>query len=168
MNKNNDITSEEVESKSQRKRDMHALQALGKELVKLPPDKLATIELPETLRNAVIEARRIHQHGALKRQLQYIGKQMRDIDPNPIREQLATLSGHSQQAAMALHLIERWRDRLLEEGDLALEKLLQEQPHADRQYLRQLLRNAKKEVSENKPPKSTRLLFRYLRELMND
>ncbi len=156
--------SEEI-SKSQRKRDMHALQSLGQQLVELPKDQFEKITLAEGLHDAIMEARRIHQHGARKRQLQYIGKLMRGLDAEPIQEQLDTLLGHSKRAAQALHHLERWRDRLLEEGDGALADLLDEHPQADHQYLRQLMRNAQKESRADKPPKSTRLLFKYLREL---
>jgi ribosome-associated protein len=152
-------------SKSQMKREMLALQALGEELVKLPNDQFNKMELPDDLRNAILEARRIHQRGAHKRQLQYIGRLMRDIDAEPIQEQLDTLRGHSQRAAQELHHLERWRDRLLHEGDAALEELLQQYPDADRQNLRQLQRNAHKEALANKPPRAARAMFRYLREL---
>lgn len=155
----------ELKSKSQLKREMHALQELGETLVKFPAEQFEKISLPETLHDAIVEARHIHHHGAHKRQLQYIGKLMREVDAKPIQELVDTLQGHSRQAAQNLHQIEHWRDELLGEGDPALEKLLHQYPHADRQYLRQLLRNAKKETHENKPPKSARSLFRYLREL---
>lgn len=156
--------AEEV-SKSQRKRDMHALQELGQQLVELPKDLFEKITLEENLHDAIVAARNIRQHGARKRQLQYIGKIMRSIDAKPILEQLNTIRGHSNQATQALHNIERWRDRLLKEGDNALEELVKQHQQADRQYLRQLLRNAQKETLTNKPPKSVRALFRYLREL---
>ncbi len=158
--------SDEEKSKSQVKRDMHALQELGKELVNLPKEQFANIKLPEALYDAITEARHIHQHGALKRQLQYIGKRMRSENAEEIREQLDTLTGQSKQAVATLHHIERWRDRLLEDGDTALAELVAEFANADRQYLRQLVRNAKKEILGNKPPKSARALFKYLRELM--
>lgn len=152
-------------SKSQVKREMHALFDLGGELVKLPKEQFDKISLPDTLHDAIVEARRIHQHGAHKRQLQFIGKLMRNVDAEQIREQLDTLAGQSKQAASALHHLERWRDSLLNEGDAALERLLTEYPSADRQYLRQLIRNAQKEKQDNKPPKSARALFKYLRDL---
>jgi ribosome-associated protein len=155
-------------SKSQIKREMHALQDLGKELVNLPKEQFAKLELPEEIRDAIIEAHHIHQHGALKRQLQYIGKRLRDVNAQHIREQVETLAGQSKQAAATLHHIERWRDNLLAEGDSALELLVSEYAHADRQYLRQLIRNAKKEKKENKPPKSARALFKYLRDLIGE
>jgi ribosome-associated protein len=159
---------DEEKSKSQIKREMHALLALGTELVNLPKEQFAKIELPENVYDAILEARRIQQHGAHKRQLQYIGKLMRSVDAAHIREQIDTLEGHSKQAANALHHIERWRDRLLDEGDAALELLLEEYPLADRQYLRQSIRNAKKEILANKPPKTARGLFKYLRELLGE
>ena len=160
------LTEDDEKSKSQVKREMHELLALGAELVKLPNEQLAKIELSETLYDAVIEGKRITQHGAHKRHLQFIGKIMRNVDAEYIREQIDTLEGHSKQAAAALHHIERWRDDLLAEGDGALERLLTEFPSADRQYLRQLVRNAKKEMQGNKPPKSARALFKCLRDLM--
>ena len=159
-------SAEEI-SKSQRKRDMHALQELGQKLIDLPKDQFEKITLEEKLHDAVVEARHIRQHGAKKRQLQYIGKIMRNIDPEPIQDQLNTILGQSSQAAQSLHKIERWRDRLLEEGDHALEELVMKYQQADRQYLRQLLRNAQKEMLTNKAPKSSRALFRYLRELFD-
>jgi ribosome-associated protein len=173
-NENPDIERPDVEhnrteeiSKSQRKRDMHALQELGQQLVDLPKDQFEKITLEENLHDAVIEARHIRQHGAKKRQLQYIGKIMRNLDAESIQQQLDTIQGHSSQATQALHNTERWRDRLLEEGDHALEELVTQYKQADRQYLRQLLRNAQKEMLTNKPPKSARALFRYLRELFD-
>ena len=164
-----EVFSEEdaEKSKSQIKREMHALVDLGKELVNMSKEQFAKIELPDELREAIIEARNIRSHGAHKRQLQYIGKRMRSVDAEHIRGQIDTLAGHSKQAAAALHHIERWRDRLLNEGDSALEALVAEFPHTDRQYLRQLIRNAHKEVQENKPPKSARALFKYLRDLID-
>ena len=168
MQDDTEHTKEIVLSKSQRKREMLALQTLGEELVKLPKEQFEKIALPEELHDAVVKARKIHQHGAHKRQLQYIGKLMRNVDATPIREQIDTVTGHSKQAAQALHHIELWRDKLLTEGDQALADLVEEHPHADRQYLRQLQRNAQKETLANKPPRSARALFKYLRELMQE
>lgn len=167
MHDETESNSEIIKSKSQRKREMHALQSLGEELVNLSKDQFEKITLTEELHDAVIEARNISQHGARKRQLQYIGKLMRSIDPEPIQQQLDTIKGQSTQAVQALHTIERWRDQLLESGDQALEKLLEQYPQTDRQYIRQLLRNARNEIKANKPPKSTRALFRYLRDIIN-
>jgi ribosome-associated protein len=164
-----DDSEQEIEpgkSKSQLKREMQALQELGERLVDLSAERFARLRLPEALAQAVVTARGIHQHGARKRQLQYIGKLMREVDAAPIQQQLDDIEGQSQQATLALHRVERWRDALLTQGDDSLAALLAEYPQADRQHLRQLLRNAHKEQAENKAPKSSRILFRYLRELL--
>ncbi|MGM0593119.1 MAG: ribosome biogenesis factor YjgA [Pseudomonadota bacterium] len=152
-------------SKSEMKRESHALQALGEELVKLPDAQLATIPMPEQLADAVALARRIKARGGRKRQLQYIGKIMRKIDPEPIQQAMAGLKNEAHKETAKLHRLEQWRDRLIAEGDTALAPLLDEYPYADRQHLRQLIRNAQREQKQNKPPKSSRELFRYLREL---
>jgi len=153
-------------SKSQRKRDMLALQDLGKQLVELSQDQFNKMTLPEKLHDAVAEARNIHQHGARKRQLQYIGRLMRELDPTPIQEQLDTLHGNSQAAVQLLHEAEEWRDRLLSNDAHQLEYFIQQNPHTDRQYLRQLIRNAQREAANGKPPKSARGVFRYVREIL--
>jgi len=152
-------------SKSQLKRESHALQALGEELVSLPAAKLATIPMPEELAEAVALARKIKAHGGRKRQMQYIGKVMRSIDAAPIEQALANLRNTAGREAARFHRLEQWRDRLLEQGDEALGALLEEFPSADRQHLRQLIRNAQREAAQNKPPKSAREIFRYLRDL---
>lgn len=152
-------------SKSQRKRESHALQALGEALVALSPERLAGMPLPEVLRQAVLDAQRIHQRGAHKRQLQYIGRLMRDVDAGPIKAALDTLRQSNREAAVRQHRLERWRERLLDEGDAALENLLAEYPNADRQHIRQLVRNAQRERERGEPPRNGRTLFRYLREL---
>lgn len=154
-----------VVSKSQLKRESHALQALGEELVSLPAAKLAKIPMPEELAEAVALARKIKAHGGRKRQMQYIGKVMRSIDAEPIEQALANLKNAASKEAAKFHRLEQWRDRLLEEGDAALGALLEELPGADRQHLRQLIRNAQREAAKNKPPKSAREIFRYLRDL---
>ena len=155
-------------SKSQRKREAHALQALGKSLVKLNKSALAQIPLSDDLRNAIAEARRLQQHGALKRQLQYIGKLMRQYDVEPIRAAYAKVINSYRDDVEQHHKLEQWRDRLLSGGDQALEKLLAEHPEVDRQHIRQLIRTAHKETAKDKPPKAARELFRYLREVLGE
>jgi ribosome-associated protein len=152
-------------SKSQLKRESHALQALGEELVELPAAKLAKIPMPAELAEAVALARKIKARGGRKRQLQYIGKLMRSIDADPIEQALDDLKNAAGREAARFHRLEQWRDRLVAEGDAALGELLDEFPAADRQHLRQLVRNAQREAKNNKPPKSAREIFRYLREL---
>ena len=155
-------------SKSQRKREAHALQALGESLVKLNKSALAQIPLSDDLRKAIDEARRLHQHGALKRQLQYIGKLMRQCDIEPIRSAYDKVTNSYREDVEQHHELEQWRDRLLSDGDPALEKLLLEHPELDRQHVRQLIRTAHKEAANAKPPKAARELFRYLREIIAD
>jgi ribosome-associated protein len=152
-------------SKSQLKRESHALQALGEELVGLPAAKLAKIPMPDELAEAVALARKILARGGLKRQLQYIGKLMRHIDAEPIEQALNELKNAAGKEAAKFHRLEQWRDRLVGEGDAAMGELLEEFPHADRQHLRQLVRNAQTEAAKSKPPKAAREIFRYLREL---
>jgi ribosome-associated protein len=150
-------------SKSQRKRDANALQAMGKELVALSKDRLAKFDLPDALRAELLEAKRITSHGAIRRQMQLIGKLMRDVDADAITEQLAEVRGESSVAKAAFHALERWRTRLLED-DQAVTAWLAAHPQTDAQQLRQLIRNARREAAENKPPKSSRALFKLLRD----
>lgn len=153
-------------SKTRRKREMLALQDMGEELVALGAGKLEELDLPDLLREAVLEARRITRFGALRRQMQYIGKLMRDVDPTPIRARLDAWNGVSVEETARLHRIERWRTRLLED-DQALSELLDAHPQADAQRLRTLVRNAKREAEAGKPPKSFRELFQALRDILN-
>lgn len=150
-------------SKSQRKRDMTALQDLGGELVKLSRERLQRMDLPENLLTAVLEAQRITSHGAIRRQMQLIGKLMRGVEADDISEQVAAIKGESDIAKAAFHAIERWRERLLADDD-ALTLWLAEHPESDAQQIRQLIRNARREAADGKPPKSSRALFRLLRD----
>jgi len=152
-------------SKSRLKRDAHGLQKLGADLLDVPESEWASLGLAEDLVSALREAKRLHSRGARKRQLQYIGKLMRDIDPEPILQYFRQLRLKARQQAQRQHELEGWRDRLIEEGDPALGAFLELHAQADRQHLRQLIRQAKKEHAENKPPKSSRALFRYIRDL---
>jgi ribosome-associated protein len=152
-------------SKTQRKKEMTALQQLGEELVELNPAQLQEVPLPERLREAVVEARRITQHGGRKRQMQFIGRLMRDIDAGPVREKLASWKGVSRDAAALLHRVERWRERLLGDDD-AMQEFAIAHPRADLQHLRSLLRSIRKEREEDKAPKHYRELFRMLRETL--
>jgi ribosome-associated protein len=151
-------------SKSQRKRDMHALQELGACLVKLSPEQLARMELPEDLREAVREAQRTTRHEARRRQLQYIGRLMRAVDVQPIRHALDAIHGSSRSQAALQHRLERLRSRLLED-EAVLGEIAAQAPGADLQHLRQLRRNALREQEAGRPPRSYRELFRELRQL---
>ena len=154
----------EKPSKSAVKRAMNDLQALGAELVELSRDQLKKIDLPDDLRDAVRDAQRITQHEAHRRQLQYIGKLMRNIDPAPIREALDDLKGLSAAANARMHALERLRLRFLEDEKI-IGEIAEAHPDADLQHLRQLRRNALKEQELGKPPRAFRELFRVLREL---
>jgi ribosome-associated protein len=152
-------------SKSQVKREVEALQALGETLVKLPDAQFKRIELPENLRAAVAECRRITQNGALRRQKQYIGKLMRGIDPAPIQAQLDVFNGVSAAENAKFHQAEKWRDKLIADNE-ALTLFLNAHPDADVTHLRQLIRNARDEAARSKPPKAFREIFRVIREAM--
>ena len=159
------MQEEEKPSKTQRKRAMHELQALGERLIDLNPEQLAAVALPEYLRDAVEQARHITKHEAKRRQLQYIGRLMRRVDPEPIREKLKTWDGVSAEETARVHGIERWRDQLLED-DVAMGALAQAHPGIDTQYLRTLVRKAREERSADRPPRAYRELFRVLREIV--
>jgi len=143
---------------------MHELQALGAALVRLPDSQLENVEMPEKLREALAAAKRIKSHEAKRRQMQYIGRLMRDVDPAPIRSRLAELEGSSAQATARHRRLEAWRERLLGD-DEALTAFAAEHPGADLQALRTLIRNARKEASLGKPPRASRELFRVLKEI---
>jgi len=143
---------------------MHELQALGVALAALPESQLKEMHLGEDLLEALLEAKRIRSHEAKRRQMQYIGRLMRDIDPAPIRSRLAELEGSSAQATARHRRLEAWRARLLGD-DEALTELAAAFPGTDLQALRTLIRNARKEQEEGKPPRAYRELFRVLKEI---
>lgn len=151
-------------SKSQRKRDALALQALADELVRLSPAELDGVPLTGELRDAVTSARELSR-GAYRRQVRYLARLLRDAQADPIRRAVESLRRTSHEDKALLRRLERWRERLMEEGDAALAELLDEYPGADAQQLRQLVRNAHRERTAGRPPRSFRQLFRYLREL---
>ncbi|WP_374487822.1 ribosome biogenesis factor YjgA [Zoogloea sp.] len=151
-------------SKSSLKRASHALQDLGQELVQLGKDQLNKVPLEEGLKDAIKDYQRFTAHEAKRRQLQYIGKLMRNVDPEPIRAALDVFKGVSATENARLHRLETLRVRLLED-EKVLHELAAEHPGMDLQQLRTLRRNALKEKEANKPPKAFREIFRILREL---
>lgn len=151
-------------SKSSLKREMHALQDLGEQLVALSSERLAKVPMPEELFAAVRDAQRISKHGARRRQLQYIGKLMRHIDPAPIQSQLDAFNGVSKAEVARQHRLERLRNDLLDD-DKVLGRIADTWPGADLQHLRTLRRNALKEREQSKPPRAFREIFRVLRDL---
>jgi len=152
-------------NKTQLKKDMAVLFALSEEMSELSVTQLKSLELPENIHKAVVEVSGMPHKGARKRLLKFITGQLNKIEVEPILEKLARMKNKSAHAVREHHIVERWRDRLIAEGNDALTELLNEHPHADRQQLRQLSRNAQKEAEAAKPPKSSRLLYRYLRDL---
>lgn len=153
-------------SKSERKRQMTALQELGTRLVDLSDAQLKKVPIEDSrLEEAIAEARRIKAWGGLRRQLQYIGKIMRQIDPAPIQQALDELDGQDQRANARFHQMERLRDDLVTQGDRAIDAVLLEFPMADRQHLRQLIRQYAHDQKKKKASTAPKKLFRYLREL---
>ena len=163
-----DWTDEDEEiiwvSKSEIKRDAEHLKKLGENLIALNPTNLAKIPLEDNLREAIELAQRLRLE-ARRRQIQYVGKLLRNVDPEPIQEALDKVENrHNQQLAL-LQKLELTRDQLLEQGDVALNPLLDEYPQLDRQHLRNLIRGAQKEKQANKPPKNYREIFQYLKSV---
>ncbi|MCX9002879.1 ribosome-associated protein [Citrobacter portucalensis] len=163
-----DIEDEDDEiiwvSKSEIKRDAEELKHLGVELVKLGKNALDKIPLDADLRAAIELAQRIKMEGR-RRQLQLIGKMLRQRDVDPIRQALDKLKNRHNQQVVVFHKLEQLRDRMVDGSDEAIEEVMNLWPDADRQQLRSLVRNARKEKAGNKPPKSARQIFQYLREL---
>lgn len=159
------MQDEEKPSKTQRKREMHELQDLGERLVDLNSEQLAAVGLPEDLRDAIEFARRTTKHEARRRQMQYIGRLMRSVDAEPIREKLKVWDGVSAEHTAQQHRVERWRDRLLED-EAAIDELLRAHPGIDARRLRALTRKAREERSAGTPPRAYRELFRALREIV--
>ena len=151
-------------SKTKKKEAMHELQDLGAELVELSVGQLKKINLPENIYEAVRECQKITAHGARRRQIQYLGKLMRNADDEPIRAGLALIRGESSAETARLHRLERFRTRLLED-EAFLAEIAAVWPQLDQQHMRQLRRNALKEQEGNKPPKNFRAIFQVLQEL---
>ena len=151
-------------SKSELKRASKALQDLGAELVELGKERLAKVPIDEDLRDAVKDYQRFTAHEARRRQLQYIGRLMRNVDPEPIRAALDAFKGVSAVETAKMHRLENLRTQLLED-EKVLHTIAETYPGADLQQLRVLRRNALKEKEQNKPPRAYRELFRVLREI---
>lgn len=159
-----EIDDEHYISKSQAKRDVEEMQKLGGKLVKLSHKTLQKFNLDERLLDAILLAQTIHSNSAGRRQIQLIGKLMRHSDIEAIRLQYESYQNQAVESNAHFHKLESWRDRLLIEGDSAINELLKQCPELDRSRLRQLLRNVKKDSEQHKPPKSARQLFQYLKE----
>ena len=153
-------------SKGALKRRAQELQALGEALIELPDAALEELPLPEILRDALLNARRFTSHGASLRQRQYIGKLMRKIDAAPIRAAIEARQREERVAAHRFRRIETWRERLIGEPDNALAQLCEEMPGVDADRVRALALQAAEESRQGRPPRAARLLFQYLRDLM--
>lgn len=155
-------------SKSQRKREMTALQKTGEQLVNESADRIKRTPMPENLREAILECQRIRNHEGRRRQLQYIGKIMRSLDEEAIATINRTIKswrGLSKADTLLMHALENQREKLLAD-ERALTEFLHKYPQADIQQLRTLIRNAKKETAANKPPKAYREIYRLLKQIM--
>lgn len=156
-------------SKSQLKREMTALQKLGEELVSQPKDRVMRVPMPEDVREVILECQKIKDHEGRRRQMQYVGKKMRTLEEEEVAEiqkVLDSWKGASKAETAAMHALERQREKLLAD-DKALTALLAQHPQADAQQLRALIRNARKEQAENKPPKAYREIFQILKGLQS-
>ena len=152
-------------SKTQMKKQMNDLQALGMELTKLSSDTLKKIGLDEELFEAIVTYKKITSNSALKRQAQFIGRLMRDTDPAPIEAYLAKLRGDNTVHNAFLQRVEQARTRLLAD-DGSITQFMADFPQADAGKLRTLIRNTKKEQEQNKPPKNFRALFQEIKAVM--
>ncbi|MDQ6963134.1 MAG: ribosome biogenesis factor YjgA [Mariprofundaceae bacterium] len=152
-------------SKSQRKRDVEALHELGKRLIELDVAKLQSLEVPSSLVEELKHAKGIQAHAAKKRQLKLIAKMLQSIDTTEIKKLFENRDHQHQKGVSEFHGIEKMRDHLISGGKSAMTSFLALCPNADRQKLNQLVRGALKEAQASKTPKSTRLLFLYLKEI---
>ncbi len=153
-------------SKSQRKREMHAQFDLGKVLVDLPTSQLKKLALDESLYDAIDTCKNIHKHGARKRQHKLISKLLSDADTESIQQAIDNFKAPQREAIAELHAIEDWRDRLIAEDDAALTEFISQYSAADRQQLRQIVRNAKQTKSPERCKKAKRELFQLIKELV--
>jgi ribosome-associated protein len=158
----------ETPSKTHLKRESHAIRDLGKRLVALPAEQLARIPLDEQVLEAIALARRIqNKRSALKRHYQFLGKLLRARDTGPIFNALAEFDNASQQSIQLHHRAERWRDRVIEQGNDAIDALLAEITHADRQKLRQLWRNHQNAQTDAKRIQHSRLIYKEIKHSLD-
>jgi len=159
----------EKPSKSQLKREMTALQKLGAELIAQSRERVKSVPMPEDVRDAILECQSIKDHEGRRRQLQYVGKKMRSLEEEEvalIQKTLDGWKGMSKADTAAMHALERRRDKLLADDD-ALTELRAQHPEIDVQHLRTLIRNARREQAESKPPKAYREIFQILKQLQS-
>lgn len=162
-----DLSTEEIDlpSRSQLKRENQELRDMGEQLVLLAKSQLEKITLDDSLKAAIKEARRLKNLDARRRQLQYIGKLLRNIDVTDIKYSLEKLNHQSQTFRQHFAKLEEWRDRFINEGNNAIEDFIAQYPEANRQQLRNLQRQANREKTQNKPSTASEKLFKYIRQL---
>jgi len=153
-------------NKSQIKRDISVVHDLCEEILQLAPAQIERLDLPDNILIAMLEAAKMPFKGARKRQLKFITSLMRKIDLDPIQEKIDKIKAKSAHASRELHQLEKWRERLLSDDKQAITDFITQHSSADAQLLRQFIRNSKQELEKQKPPKSSRALFRYLREII--
>ena len=161
----NPVFTMDYKSKTQKKIEAHSLQELGAKLLKLSQAQLKEIDIPEEVLDALTLARTIKSREGLRRQMQFVGSLMRKIDSEPIQQAVDQIEQGNYRKALEFKETEQWRDELISGNNELLEEILENHINADRQQLSQLVRNARKEAENNRPPKSSRVLFRYLREI---
>ncbi|RJP81080.1 MAG: DUF615 domain-containing protein [Desulfobacteraceae bacterium] len=167
MNTHDKGQNVEPKSRTQKKKEAILLQELGERLVKLSSQQLETIGLPKEISEEIRFAKTLTQHGAYRRQMQYIGALMREIDPEPVSQALSVIEGGDYKKARMFHQLEYWRDELITGNDALLEEIIIEYPNTERQRLTQLVRSAQKEKEKNRSKKSARNLFAYLRQIQD-
>lgn len=162
-----DWEQEEFESRTQIKKAALAVTDLGEQISQMTENEIKKLQLPADFTNAVLMLKTMDKGPALKRQRMFIGKMLRQNEPLiiEIKAKFAEIEAKRKQQNAHFHQLEKWRDRLLQDGDEALSELLKAYPQVDRQQMRQWIRNAQKEAQENKPPKSAREIFKYLKAL---
>ncbi|WP_170923649.1 ribosome biogenesis factor YjgA [Desulfocicer vacuolatum] len=162
--------SMDAPSRTKKKKNAEALQKIGVALVELPEKELKSLDIPGELKTAVLEAKAMTKHGSRRRQLQYIGSLMRNLDPEPIQMAVEHLSLDRAKAAHQFQKMEAWRDHLIssDSKEHTPKDFISAFPHTDRQRLGQLIRNAANARDEKKRTKASRTLFRYIREVMED
>jgi ribosome-associated protein len=161
------MSDDDFISKTQRKKQMHELQGVGAALVRLSAERLARIRMPEALRDAIVAAQGITKHEARRRQLQYIGRLMRDIDAAPIAAQLAELEAPSKRQSALFHVAERWRPELIDDP-AAFERFVKDFPGADEKRLRDLLHAARAERGAGRQTRAFRELFHEVNTLVQE
>ena len=162
-----DFDMDELKSKSQKKRDAEALKKMGVELVGLSLDQLNLLPLSDELMRAIVEAKSLKSHGAVRRQAQLIGKLMRSAEYDAIIEAYTDLLAEGSSQTARFHAVEHWRERLMDEGNLALTELIQAYPSIEVQPLRQLIKKAIDERSKQQHTGASKALFRFLRPYLS-